>query len=128
MLINPDFSEIQDTVEAGVYKVVVKKGEMKEWPNGGTYVSWEMETYGESEPKNNGRRIFHKTATSGKGAFTLQQLYKAAAGTALTGSFDTEAIVGKQVVIELVDGINRQTGELSGYTAVKKVKTISASV
>lgn len=126
MLINPDFSEIQDAVEAGTYKVRIKKGEVKEWPRGGTYVNWEMETFGEAEAKNNGRRIFHKTATSGKGAFTLQQLYKAATGQALTGSFDTESVVSKEVVVELVDGVNRETNEPTGYTEVKKVKPISA--
>ena len=124
-LITPDFSEIQDTIAPGTYKCIVKKGEVKEWPNGGSYVNWELETYGESEQKNNGRRIFHKTATSGKGAFTLQQMYVAAVGTALTGAFDTEQLAGKQVAVEVVDGVNRQTGEPTGYTEVKRVKRIN---
>lgn len=126
MLVQPDFSEIQDAIAPGTYKVRVKKGEVKEWPSGGTYINWELETFGESEPKNNGRRIFHKTSVSGKGAFVLQQFYKAAVGTALTGNFDTEQLVGKEIAVEVIDGVNRQTGEPTGYTEIKRAKPISA--
>lgn len=122
-LVTPDFSEIQEDVTPGTYRVVVKKGEVKEWPNGGTYVNWELETFGEPEAKNNGRRIFHKTSTSGKGAFTLQQIYRAAVGQALTGPFDTEQIIGKQVAVEVVAGM--KNGEPTGYNEVKRVKPIS---
>lgn len=123
MLVQPDFSEIQEEVTAGSYKVIIKKGEVKSWPNGGEYINWELETFGEPEPKNNGRRIFHKTALSGKGAFTLQQFYKAAVGQALTGKFDTEQLVGKQIAVDLVDGV--RNGEPTGYTEVKRAKAIS---
>lgn len=122
-LVTPDFSEIQEDVTPGTYRVVVKKGEVREWPNGGTYVNWELETFGEPEAKNNGRRIFHKTSTSGKGAFTLQQIYRAAVGQALTGPFDTEQIIGKQVAVEVVAGM--KNGEPTGYNEVKRVKPIS---
>jgi len=126
MLVQPNFDDIQDQVNPGTYKVRIKKGDVKEWPNGGTYINWEMETFGEETPKNNGRRVFHKTSTSGKGAFMLQQFYRAAVGTALTGSFDTEQLVGKEVAIEIVDGVNRQTGEATGYTEVKRVKPLNS--
>ncbi len=126
MLITPDFSEVADAVIPGTYKTIIKKGEVKEWPNGGAYVNWELETVGEQDPKNNGRRIFHKTSVSGKGAFMLQQIYQAAVGQALTGKFDTEQLVGKVVVVELVDGVNRQTNEPTGYTEVKRVKRVPA--
>lgn len=125
MLVKPDFSEIAEEVTPGTYKAVVKKGELKEWPNGGTYVNWELETTGEPQPKNNGRKIFYKTSTSGKGAFMLQKFYRAATGQALTGQFDTDQIVGKLVEVEVVDGVNRQTGEKTGYTDVKAVKAVS---
>lgn len=125
-LVTPDFSECQDAVEPGTYKVRVKKGEVKEWPSGGQYINWELETFGETETKNNGRRVFHKTSVSGKGAFMLQQLYHAATGTQLKGSFDTEQLVGKNVAVEIIDGVNRQTGEKTGYTEVKRVKPINA--
>lgn len=120
MLVTPDFSEVAEAVTAGTYKTIIKKGEVKEWPNGGAYVNWELETVGEANPKNNGRRIFHKTSIQGKGAFMLQQFYQAAAGQPLTGKFDTEQLVGKTVEVELVDGV--RNGEPTGYTEVKKVK------
>lgn len=120
MLVKPDFSEVAEAVTPGVYKTVIKRGEVKEWPNGGAYVNWELETVGESDPKNNGRRIYHKTSVQGKGAFMLQQIYQAAVGQALTGSFDTEQLVGKTVVVELVDGV--RNGEPTGYVEVKRVK------
>lgn len=125
MLVQPNFDEVQDQVSPGTYKVIVKKGEVKEWPNGGQYINWELETFGETEPKNNGRRIFHKTSVSGKGAFVLQQFYKAAVGTNLTGSFDTEQLVGKQIAVELIDGVNRQTQEPTGYTEIKRVRPVT---
>lgn len=124
-LIIPDFSEIAEEIGPGTYKVIIKKGDLKEWPSGGAYVNWEMETVGEAEPKNNGRRLFYKTSTSGKAAFQLQKLYKAAVGQALTGAFDTEQLCGKQVVVEVVDGVNRQTGEKTGYTDIKSVRPVS---
>jgi hypothetical protein len=120
MLVKPDFSEVAEAVTAGVYKTIIKKGEVKEWPNGGSYINWEMETVGESDMKNNGRRIYHKTSIQGKGAFMLQQIYQAAVGQPLTGAFDTEQLVGKTVVVELVDGV--RNGEPTGYTEVKRVK------
>jgi hypothetical protein len=119
-LVVPDFSEVAEAVTAGTYKTIIKKGEVKEWPNGGVYVNWELETVGDSEPKNNGRRIFHKTSIQGKGAFMLQQIYQAAVGQALTGKFDTEQLVGKTVVVDLVDGV--RNGEPTGYVEVKRVK------
>jgi hypothetical protein len=124
-LIKPNFDEVQDSVAPGTYKCIIKSGTVKEWPNGGTYVNWEYETYGEDNPKNNGRRIFQKTATSGRGAFTLQQVYMAAVGTSLAGEFDTEQLVGKQVAVEVTDGIDRKTGEPTGYTDVKRVKRLN---
>lgn len=125
MLVRPDFSEIQEEITAGTYKGVIKKGDVKEWPNGGQYVNWEIETYGEADSKNNGRRIFHKTSTSGKGAFMLQKLYRAATGQALTGQFDTEQLVGKNVEVQVIDGV--RNGEPTGYTEVKNVKAVTTN-
>ena len=119
-LVIPDFTDIADAVTPGSYRCIVKKGEVKEWPNGGAYINWELETVGETDPKNNGRRIFHKTSLQGKGAFMVQQIYQAAVGQALTGKFDTEQLVGKTVVVDLVDGV--RDGQPTGYTEVKRVK------
>lgn len=121
-LVRPDFSEVADEIKAGVYKVMVKGAEVKEWPNGGQYINWELETFGEAEPKNNGRRVYHKTSTSGKGAFMLQRFYRAATGKSVTGEFDTEECLGKALEITIVDGVNRQTGEPTGYPEIKAVR------
>lgn len=123
-LVTPDFSEVADPVTAGEYRCIIRKGEPKEWPNGGAYINWELETTGDSNPKNNGRRIFAKTSISGKGAFMLQQIYLAAAGEPLMGQFDTEQLAGKQVAVELVDGV--RNGEPTGYTEVKRFKRVNA--
>jgi hypothetical protein len=123
-LVTPDFSDIKDTVSPGTYTVIVKKGDVKEWPNGGTYVNWELETIGETETKNNGRRIFAKTSTGGKGAFMLQQIYRAATGADLKGPFDTEQLLGKTIAVELVDGV--RNGEPTGYTEVKRFKSMQS--
>lgn len=127
MLVKPSFDEVQDEIQAGTYKVRIRKGELKSWGEGKDYVNWEMETYGEADPKNNGRRVFHKTAVSGKGAFMLQKFYRAATGQSLTGEFDTEQLVGKEVVIELVEGKNRETGAPTGYNEVKAVKPVTSA-
>ena len=124
-LVTPDFSEIAEEVTAGEYRGIIKKGEVKEWPSGGQYVNWEIETVGDSNPKNNGRRIFHKTSVSGKGAFMLQQIYKAATGEPLTGKFDTDSLMGKTVALTLIDGV--RNGEPTGYVEVKRVKAVSAN-
>lgn len=124
-LVKPDFSEIREDISAGTYKVIVKKGELKEWPNGGTYVNWLMETYGEAQPKNNGRSVWHKTSTAGKGAFMLQNLYKAATGKQLAGQFDTEELVGRQVEVTVVDGV--RNGEPTGFTEIKAVRPVTAN-
>ena len=50
-------------------------------------------------------------------------MYRAATGKALSGEFDTEELVGKELYVILVDGINRQTGEPTGYVEVKKVRS-----
>lgn len=124
-LVQPDFSEIQDEVTPGTYKVRIVKAEQREWSPGKPYLNWELETWGETDAKNNGRRIFHKTSLTGKGVFMLQRMYRAATGEVLTGAFDTEQLYGKNLEVEIVDGVNRQTGEATGYTEVKSVRPCS---
>lgn len=129
MLVTPDFSEVADQITPGTYKVRVTKGDIKQWKEDdpkSTYVNWTLETFGDDNTKNNGRKIFYKTSTSGKGAFMLQQFYRAATGSALTGKFDTEQLYGKELAVEMVDGVNYKTGEPTGYPDVKRVKSINS--
>ena len=116
MLIKPDLSEVKEDVGPGSYTAVVKGAEVKEWPNGGQYVNWTLETVNESETKNNGRRIFIKTATGGKGVFMLQRFYKAATGEALpTTGFDTDMLLGRKIAVDL--------HERNGYIEPKSFRT-----
>lgn len=122
-LIQPDFTEVQENVTAGTYKVRIVDAKMGEWntERGTTpYINWSMETFGEDEAKNNGRRIFHKTPITGKGAFRLQQFYKAATKADLKGGFDTEQLFGKELMATVVDGVDKE-GNATGYTEIKAV-------
>lgn len=120
-IVTPDFSEVQDEVTPGTYSVVVRKGTLMESQSGFKYINWEMETYGESDTKNNGRRIFLKTPIAGGAAFKLQRFYKAATGEALTGSLNTEQLHGKKVTVEVVEGVDKN-GAKTGYTDIKNVR------
>ena len=59
-LVKPDFSEIADIITAGTYRVRVKTGEIKDWPNGGQYVNWELETFGDENPRIMDERLTRK--------------------------------------------------------------------
>lgn len=129
-LITPDFSEVSErgNLKPGVYKVRITGAEVKEWAAkddkpARPYVRWELETFG---GEANGRKIWTNTDIAGKGAFRLQNLYKAALGESIgNGGFDTEMLMGKEVEVVLKDGVNYKTGQPSGYTEVDSVKAIS---
>lgn len=125
-LIKPDFTEVPEQIGPGTYKGQVRTAAIKEWPSGDSYIEWVLETVQESNPKNNGRRIFHRTSTSGKGAFQLQKFYKAATGQALTGQFDTDQLIGKIVELTIEDGMDKKTGVPTGYTNVKDVRATAS--
>lgn len=120
-LITPDFSEIADEVTPGEYRVQVAGAEAGEWSTGTKYVAWTLETVGDENPKNNGRKIFHRTPISGKGAFLTQRFFSAVTGEPCQGAFDTEQLIGRQAVVVLKDGTNQQ-GEKTGYVEVAAVR------
>jgi len=123
-LITPNFDEIKDEVAEGTYRVVVTKGEQGEYKTGTQYVNWHLNTVDEEDPKNNGRTIFHKTPITGKGAFLTQKFYRAVTGEQVAGAFDTEQLYGRQCVVTIGEGRDRE-GNPSGYMEVKAVKPIS---
>lgn len=123
-LIAPDFSQTQDKVEPGIYKVRIIDAKLDKWTGKDgkpdtQYINWRMETFGEAEDKNNGRSIFHRTPTEGKGAFRLQDFYRAATGEALVGNFDYTMLYGREVEITI-----GQQKEKPEYTEVKAVHPI----
>ncbi len=79
-------------------------------------------TFGEAEEKNNGRTIFFKTNIAGRGAFMLQNLYKAAVGTELRGDFDTEQLYGKELEITLTE---RTANDGRVFTEPKAFRSLS---
>lgn len=114
-LVTPDFSEVAEEITPGEYTVRVVGAEEGSWEKDGRttrFIKWTMETLNEADPKNNGRRIYERTALNGKGAFRLQRLYKAAVGESLKGGFDTEQLLGKEVRVVVET-------DAKGFTNVK---------
>jgi hypothetical protein len=124
-LIAPDFSEVQEQVGEGIYKVRIVDGKPGQWAGkdgkpATNFINWRMETFGELEDKNNGRSIFHRTATHGRGAFRLQEFYKAAMGEECSGNFDLTMLYGRE--IEVTVGHQKDKPE---YTEVKAVTPLT---
>ena len=118
MLITPDFSEASEDISAGDYQVRITAVEEKTSQKGAKYLRWELSTINETEPKNNGRKVWHSTMLSGKGVTMLKRFWDAATGGAEMGDqFDTEQLLGKELAITVV--LNNE-----GYTDVKAVRAI----
>lgn len=127
MLVTPDFSGVQDRVGEGVYKTRIIDSTVGTWAGkdgkpATTYINWTMETFGEEQEKNNGRRIFHRTPIEGGGAFRLQDFYRAAMGEECGGSFDRSMLYGREVEVTIAQQANKPE-----YTEVKSVRPITHS-
>lgn len=124
-LVTPNFDQVQDRVGEGIYKARIVDSKVDTWagkegkPNT-TFINWTLETFGEVEDKNNGRKIFHRTPIEGGGAFRLQDFYRAAMGEECSGSFDRSMLYGREV--ELTVGPQKDKPE---YTEVKAVRPIT---
>lgn len=122
-LVTPDFTEVQGALLPGVYSARVADVEAKTSKAGKPYLNWKLETFGANDAAANGRVFFHSTPTTGKGAFRLQELYKAAVGEDLVGGFDTEMLLGREVKAVLVDGVDQQ-GNAKAWPEVKSVSAL----
>lgn len=124
-LIVPDFSNVQDRVEPGIYKVRIVDSKVDTWqgkdgkPNT-SFILWTMETFSEVTDKNNGRKVFHRTAIEGEGAFRLQDFYLAAMGEACAGQFDRTILHGRELEVTIAQQKNNPQ-----YTEVKACKAIT---
>lgn len=125
MLIQPDLNDLQKEIVPGAYNVRVVESSIDEWqgkegkPNT-KYVKWVLETFGADTPADNGRRIWHTTPITGRGAFLLTNFYKAAMGESMntdSPSFDTEQIHGREMHV-VVDK------NAKGYIEVKAVSSL----
>lgn len=106
MLVTPNFDLVQEPVGQGVYQVRVVDSKVDQWAGkegkpSTTFINWTLETFNESQDKNNGRRIFHKTPIEGGGAFKLQYFYKAATGQDCTGPFDPTGLHGLELEVSV---------------------------
>lgn len=131
MLITPDFSEVKDSVEPGVYSGRITAHKVDTWPGKDgkkptMYIKWTFETFNEEDPKNNGRKISMNTPINGPGAFRLKQLFTAAMGEEPKQGegFDPAMLMGKEVSLTVVQQKDKQ-GQETEYTDVKSVKAIA---
>lgn len=125
MFVTPDFSEaveFDNTPITGVYKGRITGCESRTSKAGAPMLNWEFTLFGASDDaaKNNNRKVWMNTMTSGKGAGALKSLLKAVdAPTA--GGFDPETLYGKEVQLTL--GV-RVGPDGTQYQDVKAVTTI----
>lgn len=122
MEIQADFSEVA-TLAPGTYKARLTKCENLVSKKGGQYLKWTLETFGSDDAKNNNKKVFHNTMTSGPGAGGLKRLLAATVGP-VDGSFDTDALLGKEVSITVVQGTD-QHGNVSDFPEVKAVAKLT---
>ncbi len=121
-LVTPDFSEVSESkpVPPGVYSARITDCESKTSKAGNPMLNWKLELFG--NPDINNRIVFTSTMISGKGAFRLQELYKAATGEAISdrSGFNTDALIGKEVQVTLVEGRD-QEGNVRSFPDVKAI-------
>lgn len=123
-LITPSFDQVADRVGPGVYKTRIMDAKSDKWEGKDgkpdtRYVNWRMETFDESETKNNGRSIWHRTPIEGQGAFRLQEFYRAATGEDCTGAFDPTSLYGREIEVTVV-----QQQKNPQYTEIKSVRSL----
>jgi len=128
MNLTPDFSQAVEmgALPPGVHKVRVVGAEEKTSQAGNQYVSWKLETFGAEVSQLNNRVVFHSTPTTGKGAGILKSFLVAAMGELPGGSFDTDAVLGRELQVTTIEEIDRTTGEKTGYARVKSVAPLKA--
>lgn len=125
-LIKPNFDQIQDRVGEGIYKVRVVDSKVDTWAGkdgkpSTTFINWTLETFGEAQDKNNGRKVFHRTPIEGGGAFRLQDFYRAAMGEDCPATgFNRTMLHGREVEITVAPQKDKPE-----YTEVKSVRPIS---
>lgn len=121
-LVTPDFTEVSG-LTPGVYNARIVEAEVTTSKAGAPMIKWSYEVFGADSKGANGQRIFDRTMLGGKGAFRLQDLYRAAMKEELKGEFDTDILLGKEVRLVLSEG-KQQDGSPSKYPEVKSVTGI----
>lgn len=132
-LITPDFSEAANDVTStpipdGTYATRITGAELRKSKAGDPMVNWKLTIFGAQGElsKYNNWPVYYSTMQVGKGAGMLKKFYLAATGEVLTGAFDTDMLLSKEVEVDLVNEVNPNTGEPSKYPKVKAVRAITA--
>jgi len=131
MSLDMNLGDVVEGLIAGEYKVNIVGCEEKTSKAGNPYARWQLSVFDAIETKYNGQVTWHSTPTTGKGAFRLVQLFKAAVkdtkalNTMSTMTFEAvkDCILGKQVAITVVES-HDQEGNLNGFVEVKNVKSL----
>lgn len=121
MIINPDYSENKFAeLKEGTHFVRITAAELKEQSNGAV-IAWEMETFGNADRNQNNKKIFHRTTMAGQYSGMLQLFLKAANPQYVSGGFDTDEYIGKELEVTIEYPIDKRTNQRSQYSQVKKV-------
>src|SRR4051812_18740901 len=114
MQVNPDYSEnIFAEAKEGTHFARIAKAEPKTQKNGEKVIAWELETFGNEDPNQNNRKLFHRTAIHGQYSGLLNIFLKAANPEYTGGEFDTDDYVGKEIEVSIIYPIDKQTGKRS---------------
>lgn len=122
-----NLSEIVDGLAEGEYKCNVVDCEMKTSKSGNPYLRWQLTAFDCPDTRFNNQSVWHSTPTTGKGAFRLMQLFKAATGAKLDArvtSLDPQQILGKQLWVTVVKSLDQNGGE-TGFMEVKSVRALN---
>jgi hypothetical protein len=97
--VKADFSQAKtfELLPQGPYPVRIVGSEIKTAKKSGNeYIAWTLEIF--NADRGNGRKIWLNTSYSGKGAGMLKQLIESSGVTFNGGTFDTDALHGKEVL------------------------------
>lgn len=116
--ISVDFTEAAEgTLPPGDYPVRIVDSTVRESKTSGNpYINWTLETFGKSEDKLNGRKVFHSTPVTGKGAGILRQFLSAMGESTDIQQLETTDLHGRELVVVIVED------KESTYPKVKTVK------
>lgn len=124
--IEVNLSDVVDGLAEGEYKANVVDCEMKTSKAGNAYLRWQLTAFDCADARFNNQSVWMTTPTSGKGAFRLMQLYKAATGEKLDNqvtTLDPQKILGKQLWVTVVKSLDQNGGE-TGFMEVKAVRKL----
>lgn len=117
--IQPDYSEVFESVPPGTYAANIVDVEQKDSKAGNTYLKWKLAIADAADARLNGKYVWTNTMIKGAGAFRLKKLCEAALGRKMDGNspFMTEEMIGKRVRIVTEEGVD-QNGSKTGYAEV----------